>query len=400
MRRAPRRTVASVITAAAALGLLALPASSAAQPVPAAAAPPCRTGAIGPTPSPGPYSSLFGISALSPQNVWAVGYYIRGGESVSQALIEHWTGRRWAVVRSPHAAPDAVLYEVTAVSPSDVWAVGLRANSRRLDQAPLAERWNGTAWSLVASPSVPGFLGALAVASPDDIWAAGIRQVAGGTSPARTLIERWNGTSWRLVPSPNPSKYGDILGGITVAGPDDVWAMGQAGTNSHDTAPLAEHWDGHAWSAVPVPAEGFSSNLGAVASAGADDVWSVGSYDVQTSTGTLSFTLTERWNGHRWSIVASPSPTGDDDLDGVAAVSPDDIWAVGSTANPATFVLRWDGHAWATLPARSRPGSVNGLFDVSAPAATDVWAAGGGYKTVAEHFCPSAGSRAGGHRAG
>jgi hypothetical protein len=389
MRRARHRSVAFVVTAAAALGPLSLPASSAAQLVPAAEGSSCRTGVITPSPSPGPYVGLFGVSALSSQDVWSVGYYIKTDQSSWRTLIEHWNGKRWTVVRSPRAAPSAILYDVTAVSPSDVWAVGLRANSSRLDQIPLIEHWNGTAWSLVASPRVPGVLGEMAVASPDDIWAAGFRQVAGGTRPATTLVEHWNGTSWQLVPTPSPSKYGDVLGGISVAGPNDVWAMGQAGTSAHDTAPLAEHWNGHTWSVVRVPAEGFSSTLGAVTSAGPDDVWSVGSYDEPSPTGTLIFTLAERWNGHRWSIVASPSPTGDDDLVGLAAVSAHDIWAVGSTGANATFVLRWNGHAWTTLPALSRPGAVNGLFAVSAPTATDIWAAGGGYKTVIEHLCPS-----------
>ena len=114
----------------------------------------------------------------------------------------------------------------------------------------------------------------------------------------------------------------------------------------------------------------------------------MGAYDVPSSTGTLLFTLTEHWNGHHWSIVTSPSPTGDDDLTDVAAVSANDIWAVGSTAANATFVLHWTGHAWATLPEFSRTGTVNGLFAVSAPTATDIWAAGGGGKTVIEHICP------------
>jgi hypothetical protein len=388
MRRVPHRTVAFVITAAAAL-VLPLSASAAAQPARAAAEPSCRTGVITPSPSPGPYVSLFGVSALSSQDVWAVGYYIKTDQNTWQTLIEHWNGQRWTVVASPHPAPNAILYNVTALSPSDVWAVGLRANSSRLDQVPLIEHWNGTTWSLAASPSVPGVLSEMAVASPSDIWAAGFRQVAGGTHPATTLAEHWNGTRWQLVPTPNPSKYGDLFGGISVTGPSDVWATGQAGTSRYDTAPLAEHWDGHAWSVVPVPAEGYSSNLGAVTSAGPGDVWSVGSYEEPSPTGTLMFTLTEHWNGHRWSIVASPGPTGDDALDAVTAVSAHDIWAAGSTAANTTFVLQWNGHTWTTLPAHSRPGAVNGLFAVSAPTATDIWAAGGGYKTVIEHLCPS-----------
>ena len=389
MRRASYRTVAFVITAAAALDLVSLPAFSAAQPAPAAttAGPPCRLGTITPSPSPSSYVGLFGIAALSPRNVWAVGYYLKAGAG-EQTLVEHWNGQHWAVVAAPSPGPNAALYDVKAISPSDVWAVGLHANGNRVRENPFFEHWNGSAWSVVTSPAVKGFLGVLTAASPNDIWAVGALQTGTQVPPPKTLVEHWDGTRWRVVPSPSPSKYGDILGGVTVAGPDDVWVMGQMGTNRFDHAPLAEHWDGHTWSAVPAPAEGFSSNLGAVTSAGPDDVWSVGSYDVQSPTGTLSFTLTERWNGRHWSIVASPSPTGDDQLTAVAAVSANDIWAVGSTGANTTFVLRWTGHGWTTLPGLSRSGAVNGLFAVSAPTATDIWAAGGGYKTVVEHLCP------------
>ena len=62
-----------------------------------------------------------------------------------------------------------------------------------------------------------------------------------------------------------------------------------------------------------------------------------------------------------------------------------------STGANTTFVLRWTGHGWTTLRGLSRSGAVNGLFAVSAPTATDIWAAGGGYKTVVEHLCPPSG---------
>jgi hypothetical protein len=382
-----RRVAASLSATIAVVSVAGLSVSAPAQAAPAATAASCRSGVITPSPSPSGFVGLFGISALSPQNVWAVGYYLKVGVG-EQALVEHWNGQRWAVVAAPSPGPNAALYDVKAISPSDVWALGLHANGNRVNENPFFEHWNGSAWSVVSSPAVAGFLGALGVGSANDIWAVGARQNGMQVPPPKTLVEHWNGTRWQVVPSPSPSTYGDLLGGVTVAGPNDVWAMGQAGTNRFDHAPLAEHWNGHTWSVVPVPAESFTSYLGGVASAGPNDVWSVGGYSVQSPTGTLLFTLTERWNGHHWSIVASPGPTGDDDLTAVAAVSANDIWAVGSTGSNTTFVLRWTGHAWTTYPGLSRTGAVNALFAVSAPTATDIWVAGGGYKTVVEHLCP------------
>src|SRR6266702_1488292 len=44
-------------------------------------------------------STIFGMAAVSSADVWAVGSVISGG--VAQPLIEHWNGKKWAVVPSP-----------------------------------------------------------------------------------------------------------------------------------------------------------------------------------------------------------------------------------------------------------------------------------------------------------
>lgn len=47
-----------------------------------------------------PAAALFGVSALSASDAWAVGYSVTasGGQT---ALIEHWNGHRWAVAPTP-----------------------------------------------------------------------------------------------------------------------------------------------------------------------------------------------------------------------------------------------------------------------------------------------------------
>ena len=68
-----------------------------------------------PVPNVGRLSSLNGVAALSPTDVWAVG---RLGDST---LNEHWDGQRWHVV-SP--ALNGFTYSVVALNSNDVWAVG------------------------------------------------------------------------------------------------------------------------------------------------------------------------------------------------------------------------------------------------------------------------------------
>jgi hypothetical protein len=55
---------------------------------------------------------------------------------------------------------------------------------------------------------------------------------AGGNFAAatpRTLIERWNGSSWKKVasPSPSPSSAFNVLSGVTATSASNAWAVGR-----------------------------------------------------------------------------------------------------------------------------------------------------------------------------
>jgi len=370
----------------AAAGMVAAPAQAGTSP----AAPACGAGRLVSSPSPATFDSLYGIAAVSPQDVWAVGRYIENNSgNVSRALVEHWAGRRWHAVRVPQpSAHNAYLFAVAAVSASDIWAVGYADNARYSGERTLTEHWNGSAWRIVPSPS-GGVLDAVTASAAGGVWAAGT------SAQGHSLAERWTGTRWSVATTPSPGRFGDDLAGVTAAGPDDVWAAGTTGTSKFGaTAVLTEHWDGTRWAVVTAPRLGIGSEFRAVASAGSNDVWAVGDYQVQTPTGTAYLTLTEHWDGARWTIVSSPSPTGDDDFGGVAAVSASDIWAAGSAASD-NLVAHWNGHAWSLVASPHRSHTLDLLAAVSASDATNVWAAGGdidlhgySYHTLVENVCP------------
>ena len=75
-------------------------------------------------------------------------------------------------------------------------------------------------------------------------------------------------------------------------------------------------------------------------------------------------------------------------LNGVAAISPTDVWAVGSVGDPAAsleraLVLHWDGIAWANVEiGRATGGGKAALVDVQGVSPTDLWAVG------YQHFQP------------
>ena len=140
---------------------------------------------------------------------------------------------------------------------------------------------------------------------------------------------------------------------------------------------------------VPNPTNGIPlTNLAALAVISANDIWAIGSGLI----GDESATATLHWNGTAWSIIPSPNvgPEVDNSLAGVAAVSSNDVWTVGtqqptSLTDPSTLILHWNGFAWIIVPNVSPEGSH--LQAAAAIASNDVWATGYSEAgTLAEHW--------------
>jgi hypothetical protein len=69
------------------------------------------------------------VAALAPNNVWAVGSFVKATKGPTLTLIEHYDGSEWSVVPSPNVGPHSMfqsnrLFGITAVSPTDIWAFG------------------------------------------------------------------------------------------------------------------------------------------------------------------------------------------------------------------------------------------------------------------------------------
>jgi hypothetical protein len=241
-------------------------------------------------------------------------------------LIEHWNGTTWSIVTSPNAQGNGALSGVTCSSASDCWAVGVHYISSVDVDKTLIEHWNGTAWSIVASPNTSATqdnnLSDVTCASASNCWAV-------GQSFGQTLTEHWNGTAWSIVSSANTSTgHSHHLLGVTCTSASDCWAVGDYFTGSIENHPaihtLIERWNGTAWSIVTSPSTTTTpqlDHLRDVTCASASDCWAVGDHSNNT--------LTEHWNGTAWSIVTSPNAMGPNYLYGVTCTSASDCWAVG-----------------------------------------------------------------------
>lgn len=194
--------------------------------------------------------------------------------------------------------------------------------------------------------------------------------------------------SWKVVKSPNGSRckglicltqgQGNVFLATTAISPTVAWAVGAEPNQSAAlTATLAEHWDGSRWSIVHTPAISEPLvQLNSVAAVDSNDVWAAGYSDNPSCI--CGKTVIEHWNGTAWTRVASPSPGVADYLTSIAVVSATDIWAAGREwISQSTFVpllLHFDGTSWTPfLQTKLHFGELFSLFAVTTD---DIWAVG------------------------
>ena len=289
-------------------------------------------------------------------------YKLLGGPAIVAATVLLLAGPAtaaagWTVVPNP---PGAVFTAVAAQSDTNAWGVtGPQANSGDI------VHWNGTSWSQTPTPSFPQstiMLNAASASSPSDAWAVGrITQVnKNHYRVTSTLAFHWNGTSWAFTAT--PSVAGSDLMSVADISPTDAYAIGLGG---------ALQWNGSTWSvfAVPAPGGAAPAALNAVAAGGANNVWVTGLYyDNATATDEP---FTAHFNGTAWSSV--PVPVNGGQFFGITVVSPGDTWMVGYSSSGGSLIENWNGSSWQVVP---NPGT-GGLLSVTATSATNVTAVGG-----------------------
>ncbi|MFL5589435.1 MAG: hypothetical protein ACJ8DI_17550 [Ktedonobacteraceae bacterium] len=236
------------------------------------------------------YDGLRGVAAVTSNDVWAVGAYSKT-QNTHQPLIEHWTGTKWIVVPSPSPDPTAnLLSGVAAISAQDAWAVGNYFSHTNGAEETLIDHWNGTKWTVASNPnpssSENGLTGVTAI-SATNVWAVG-QYMPNGSGNTEPLIEHWNGSIWTVVSSPSPGTGAATLLSVAASSANSIWAVGSFTNSSGNTQTLIEYWDGSTWSIIPNPNPGpVSDILNAVTVVSAHNVWAVGQYEVNTSFNTL-----------------------------------------------------------------------------------------------------------------
>jgi hypothetical protein len=241
---------------------------------------------------------LNAVAAVSANDIWAAG---NTGQSVSptsptKTLIEHWNGTSWQVISSPNPNVSGNhLDGLAVVSSNNIWAVGFTFNYSTMADQTLIERWNGNAWSIIPSPNASAnynFLGNVAAVSARNIWAVGT-YLNSNKGYSQTLIEHWNGTNWSIVASPNTGDGSNSLCDIATISANNIWTVGSYVYSPKGySKTLVEHWNGSTWKIVSSPSIGpFNNILYSVAAISASDIWAVGEYNIGGNL--LGQTLTE-----------------------------------------------------------------------------------------------------------
>lgn len=238
---------------------------------------------------------LEGVGGSSADDVWAVGWSSDGFGR--DTLAAHFDGTTWQRSTSP---TDAVLFDVVAVAPNDVWAVGSAGDPELVDERALALHWDGAAWSEAALPVGGGRSGLLSIDGTfDDLWAVGYHHHG-------PLLLHYDGTSWERTLEIDAR---GSLNAVSVIG-DTVWLAGSSVLRG----------DGSNFDEVAEAPKG--GTFSAVLATGSTRAWVVGSItdgDVSRSLAALvTGTTTQR---------ARVRASGSDDLDAVAIVGGDGLVA-------------------------------------------------------------------------
>ena len=246
-------------------------------------------------------------------------------------MAETWNGSEWVVQpSSDFPSPAAAQFNgVDCSSGTECIAVG--DNYTSTTAPPLAELWSGSTWKVQKTAPVPkgstgAYFGGISCSSGTACTAVG-GYVDG--SNTRTLAERWNGTAWSLQTM--PALAGDsavALYAVACPTATDCTAVGTYNQPSGAPVILAELWNGSKWLIQNTPAlpPSTEASLTAVACPAAKTCTAVGGY----STSTAGYGLIEVWNGLQWGIQASHQGNVDG-LTGVACSSNNYCTAVGST---------------------------------------------------------------------
>jgi len=330
---------------------------------------------FGSTPAPPLVSTAYPDTIYNPgQLQYGAKYYWKVDASDDQGHQTNgfvWSFRTIGGVWTANANPGNVnVVGVHGTGPNNVFAAGISG----------VLHYNGTAWGLMATPSVTSNFAAVWANSPNSAYLVGLNE----------KIYRYNGSSWKEM----ASGVVDMMG-VWGTSDQDVYAVGSGG--------MILHFDGFTWSPM---SSGVTTNLSSIHGAGSElfvcgeqgvirtlngTVWQSAGSGVTSSISDLHvFSANDVWaatmggvlhyNGRNW----TPTDLHTSMFQGIWGNAPDDVYAVSDGG----FVHHYDGILWKQMDG-SAVQSPNFLKAVWGSSATDVIVgAGASVKNEFYHLGP------------
>jgi hypothetical protein len=366
-----------------------------------------------PTPSGAAHSYLAAVSCTSAPvcaantGRQAVGYSYLGTTSTRVVLAEGWNGTKWVTepTEEPSGATSSALSGVSCSSATSCTAVGQYTTPTDVVRT-LAEVWNGSKWTVQATPNPPGatysILSGVSCASAQQCVAVGYYMEPHSSDVA--LAEARDASSWSVEsvpPSPDPNAQAYWLTSVSCTSSEVCMGVGayySSDAGELGAVPLAEQWTGGVWNvvsptySVKVP----TGPLSAVSCSGADSCIAVGF----TYNGNYS-ALAETWNGSKWTVDKTAA-TGAQAavLTGVWCTSKTRCVAVGDDSfvkTNLTLTEAYNDSSWSLQPSPNpkdaTDSSLAGVVCTAAPECTAVGQArqSSGSVTLIERYSQNTG---------
>jgi hypothetical protein len=275
-------------------------------------------------------NELDGVSCVSSTACTAVGSFESKLNEETKPLVDVWNGTIW----TPQAPPDpkgsvkAALADVSCSATETCLAVGMSSDGK--SNGMFAESRAGSTWTLL-EPTKPEGSTETSLKGVSCLTAA-CTAVGSFSTGKETLplAETWSGKAWTV--SKPPALKGATnteLTDVACASTSACSAVGVA-VSGEKTSLVAERWNGETWTLeeVPVPLAATKASLSSVSCTSSSACTAVGEFVNSERTAPLA----ENWNGKAWSLEKPTAPTGStiSELFGVSCSSATACLAVGS----------------------------------------------------------------------
>jgi hypothetical protein len=326
-------------------------------------------------------SSLYGISCFSASRCTAPGQGFFTNTGTNGAVAQTWNGSSWNPengVAPNNGQKNGILWGVNCPSETMCMTVGSYGTSG--GQVAWAQSQVGAVWTLwnigVPAGATRSELNDVSCLTSSWCMGVGWKMVSGDDKPFAT---GFSGSSWTEASTVVQSNA--ALKGVSCVSTTYCVSVGSTGSK-----PLAEVWNGFAWSAPvaqpPVPGSWETAVLNGVLCL--STTWCMASGSLRRNESGVSYwrPFADIWNGSSWATTTGVPWGGNSEAlaYGISCRSTTECWIVGEGHSGSIlrpWAVKWTGSTWEIQSIALAPGAEGAqLRDISCYASSSCMAAG------------------------